>query len=67
MVAQLGLTVVHDDEPFEPESGAYGGHEHAHGARTHARAIRTPHEHAWPHGHRVTFGGVHRHTHDHDA
>jgi urease accessory protein len=31
MVAQLGLTVVHHDEPFEPESGAYGGHDHSHG------------------------------------
>ena len=30
MVAQLGLTVVHHDEPFEPEAGAYGGHEHTH-------------------------------------
>jgi urease accessory protein len=29
MVAQLGLTVVHHDEPFEPEAGAYG-HEHSH-------------------------------------
>lgn len=31
MVAQLGLTVVHHDEPFEPEAGAYGGHDHSHG------------------------------------
>jgi urease accessory protein len=31
MVSQLGLTAVHHDEPFEPEAGAYGGHDHSHG------------------------------------
>jgi urease accessory protein len=31
MVAQLGLTVVHEHAPFEPEAGAYGSHGHAHG------------------------------------
>lgn len=31
LVAQLGLTVVHHDEPFEPEAGAYGVHDHSHG------------------------------------
>ncbi|MEO8465150.1 MAG: urease accessory protein UreE [Gammaproteobacteria bacterium] len=31
MVTQLGLNVVHDDEPFEPEAGAYGSHSHSRG------------------------------------
>jgi urease accessory protein len=56
MVRQLGLTVLHDNEPFEPEAGAYGNHGHSH-------------EHGDDHGHhqhshdehRVIFGGVRRH------
>jgi len=28
LVVQLGLTVVHEDAPFEPEHGAYGGGHH---------------------------------------
>ena len=28
MLAQLGYVVEHDEAPFEPEAGAYGGHEH---------------------------------------
>jgi urease accessory protein len=30
MVAGLGLQVVVEEAPFEPEAGAYGGHSHAH-------------------------------------
>ena len=30
MCQQLGLDVSHEDAPFEPESGAYGGHTHHH-------------------------------------
>ena len=29
MVAELGLTVVHEQAPFEPEAGAYHQHEHS--------------------------------------
>jgi len=36
MVAQLGLNVLHDDEPFEPEAGAYGSHSHSHAQADHA-------------------------------
>ena len=40
MVLGLGLAVVHELAPFEPESGAYAGHVqgrgHHHGARHHA-------------------------------
>ena len=43
-----------------PRAGAYGNHEHAHGAqsRTAIRIPRTTHEHALPHAHGVIFGGV---------
>jgi urease accessory protein len=30
MVAGLGLSVTVEQAPFEPEAGAYGGHDHAH-------------------------------------
>jgi urease accessory protein len=30
MVRGLGLTVMLEEVPFEPESGAYGGHAHGH-------------------------------------
>lgn len=65
MVEQLGLAVIHHDEPFEPEAGAYG-HE-PHGAQPHSHLHREgiPHDHGEQHGHRVVFGGVHRHSHDH--
>ena len=41
MVAQLGLTVIHHDEPFEPEpeAGAYNNKEHECGAQS-PRAIK---------------------------
>ena len=30
MVSQLGLTVILEHAPFEPESGAYSSHSHSH-------------------------------------
>jgi urease accessory protein len=65
MVEQLGLAVIHHDEPFEPEAGAYG-HEHD-GAQPHSELHRQgiPHDHGEQPGQRVIFGGVHRHSHDH--
>jgi urease accessory protein len=64
MVEQLGLAVVHHDEPFEPEAGAYG-HEHD-GAQPHGHLHREgiPHDHGEQHGHRVIFGGLHSYSHD---
>jgi urease accessory protein len=62
MVRGLGLTVVVEQAPFEPEAGAYGhshgtqGHEHSHGSHAH-----DAHEHADAHGH----GHSHEHSHDH--
>ena len=43
MVEGLGLTVVCEEAPFEPEPGAYGGgHAHSHGESDHGAA---PHHH----------------------
>lgn len=36
MLQQLGLAVVEEAAPFQPEAGAYGGHAHDHG---HAHAL----------------------------
>ena len=68
MVRQLGLTVLHDHEPFEPEAGAYGNHAHAHGAggplaHDHAHGDHGHHHHSHDE-HRVIFGGVRRHGHE---
>jgi urease accessory protein len=52
MSSGLGLTVVVEDAPFEPEAGAYHSDAHAH-AHAHAQAHA---EHAHDHGH--------PHTHD---
>jgi urease accessory protein len=35
MVRGLGLAVMFEKVPFEPESGAYGGHAHGHGHHGH--------------------------------
>jgi urease accessory protein len=66
MVGQLGLAVIHHDEPFEPEAGAYGNHQHEHARHPHLHAHDHDHDHGVPHEHRVIFGGVHRHSHDHE-
>jgi urease accessory protein len=63
MVEQLGLAVIHHDEPFEPEAGAYG-HEHDGAPHGHLHREGFPHDHGEQHGHRVIFGGLHRHSHD---
>jgi urease accessory protein len=60
MVRQLGLTVLHDDEPFEPEAGAYGGHSHSHGTHKHGDG---QHQHSHDE-HRVIFGGIRTHSHE---
>jgi urease accessory protein len=69
MVTQLGLAVVHHDEPFEPESGAYAGHGHSH-AHTHVHAAGHEHSHAHAHSHdrehshdrSLAFGMGHEHV-----
>jgi urease accessory protein len=42
MVRALGLVVTVEEQPFEPEAGAYGAHGHTHGP---------DHEHDHNHGH----------------
>lgn len=49
MVRGLGLTVRIETQPFEPEGGAYGRHEHAQGAHTHGHGHG--HEHGKHHHH----------------
>ncbi len=36
MLKQLGLIVSCTQAPFEPESGAYGGHSHSHNGHSHS-------------------------------
>jgi urease accessory protein len=36
MLQQLGLAIVEEITPFQPEAGAYGGHSHHHGTVPHA-------------------------------
>jgi urease accessory protein len=62
MVEQLGLAVVHHDEPFEPESGAYGRHAHGH---SHSSAHAHEHTHGLAHSASVAFGRL-PHVHGHD-
>jgi urease accessory protein len=60
MVRSLGLTVTVESSPFEPESGAYGGHGHGAGeAGQHDPLFGQ--EHGLAHGH------SHSHERDHDS
>lgn len=51
MLRAMHLTVVEAKEPFEPESGAYGGHGnshghgHGHGVHAHGHGHEQPHQH----------------------
>jgi len=56
MVRGLGLTVVVEQAPFEPEAGAYG---HSHGTHGHEHGGAQGAAHDPDHGH-------HSHDHDHD-
>jgi urease accessory protein len=69
MVEQLGLPVVRELEPFEPERGAYG--EHGANAHTHTHALAETDGQAGAHGvfrsdlHAHSHGHLHDHSHDH--
>jgi urease accessory protein len=52
MVRGLGLEVISEQAPFEPESGAYSGGGHSHG-NSHSHS----HDHSHTHNHE---------THSHD-
>jgi urease accessory protein len=58
MVRRLGLTLTHENSPFEPENGAYGHGHHHHGHHDEGQ-----HDHAHEHHHE----SAHRHRHDHTA
>lgn len=65
LVLKLGFAVVHGEEPFEPEAGAYGGGSHSHDLghahdRAHAVEHDLPHAHDHAHGH--DHGVPHSHT-----
>jgi urease accessory protein len=61
MLKRLGVLVAHESQPFQPETGAYGGgHKHGHDesfSEDYALAQKVFDEH---HGH------DHSHDHDHD-
>ncbi|VXC32607.1 Urease accessory protein UreE [Burkholderia sp. 8Y] len=65
MIARLGATVTRESQPFQPETGAYGGgHKHGHDetfSEDYALAQKVYHEH---HGHDHSQCG-HDHAHDH--
>ena len=60
MIRQLGLSVEVVDAAFEPESGAYGRHGHAHHHGHHAHGAHDAHDQDHAHGH------AHDHSHAHD-
>lgn len=45
MVAKLGLEVITEQAPFEPEAGAYHGSSHSHG-HSHGHSHEDSHDHA---------------------
>ncbi|WP_250452080.1 urease accessory protein UreE [Caballeronia sp. ATUFL_M2_KS44] len=65
MLKRLGATVTRESQPFQPETGAYGGgHKHGHDetfSEDYALAQKVYHEH---HGHDHSQCG-HDHSHDH--
>ncbi|MBX9960539.1 MAG: urease accessory protein UreE [Burkholderiaceae bacterium] len=74
MLRAMHLTVVEQQDSFEPEGGAYsaGGHHHGHGhdhghahAHEHGHAHDHSHDHADDHVHGPGCGHDHDHGHDH--
>jgi len=51
MVCGLGLAVVAEEAPFEPEPGAYGRRPHGHASERHETASHQGHERDHPHTH----------------
>lgn len=52
MVKGLGLVVRVEEQPFEPEDGAYAAHGHSHGhSHDHSAGHEHNHDHAHEHGH----------------
>ena len=66
MVRELGLAVVVEDAPFEPEGGAYGRHTHGH-AHGHAQeqgSAESGHGHAYDNP--LEHEPDHEHAHGHE-
>ena len=71
VLIQLGLKVIHEPAPFEPENGAYGDHGgHSHGdddyvhpeidVEMNTKSSAHSHDHGHSHSH------SHDHSHDHE-
>jgi urease accessory protein len=72
MLIQLGLKVIHEPAPFEPENGAYGDHGgHSHGdddyehPDIHAEEHSHTHDHDHSHGHSHDHSHTKKHSHEH--
>ncbi len=62
MLRGLGLPVRFEQQPFEPEGGAYGRHEHAaHGQHAHSHDQPHDHDHDHDHPHDHDHGHAHHH------
>jgi urease accessory protein len=71
MLIQLGLKIIHESAPFEPENGAYGDHGgHSHGDDDYvhpeidADMNMKSSDHSHSHGH--SHSHSHDHSHDHE-
>jgi urease accessory protein len=66
MLIQLGLKVIHEPAPFEPENGAYGDHGgHSHGDDDYEHPDIHAEEHSHTHDHGHSHSHSHSHSHDH--
>jgi len=66
MLIQLGLKVIHEPAPFEPENGAYGDHGgHSHGDDDYVHPDVNSEEHNKTHSHSHSHDHSHSHSHDH--
>ncbi len=67
MLIQLGLKVIHEPAPFEPENGAYGDHGgHSHGDDDYVHPDVDAHTHDHGHSHNETHSHSHGESHSHD-
>ena len=72
MLIQLGLKVIHEPAPFEPENGAYGshiskngGHSHGDDDYVHPDVDAHTHDHGHSHGESHSHDENHSHSHEH--
>jgi urease accessory protein len=70
MLIQLGLKVIHEPAPFEPENGAYGDHGgHSHGdddyVHPNIEGDASDESHSNSHSHSHSHDKKHSHNHEH--